>query len=325
MKQLTLAILIILSYTTLAHRDFCASFTEKNVTSRIKTGYKFEIINQAELIGKLVSKLSDSLGYTDPIFIDLQHDYLGENKACTYAVGYNTVYQCGDDLENKKVHGDLLFSNEVLTISIVDLKYEVREILTLVQALIQNQEFSTKEITCDTESIVKHWGHLKSIDQSTIKKILDRKPTGVVESILNDSIYLPSFQEGSLAYYWQNGNLFLQEEIWSNSSRSHKLVTIDTLSNILQLSKVGASYFIFENDSVFRFIDKSAAGYCFISRPIKLEKQADQRFRPYTIYEISRDRFSIYAKERVSLLIYNHHESSIELVLDLYREIDKPE
>tara|TARA_R110002072_G_scaffold106478_3_gene232557 strand:- start:1619 stop:2581 length:963 start_codon:yes stop_codon:yes gene_type:complete len=318
MKRIALIILIIFSKSTLGHVDFCKSFTDKNVTSRIMTGYQFEIIKQAELISKLASKLSSDLGYKKPVFIDFAHDYIYENSACRYAIGFNKVFQCGDDLENKMIHGEQLYSDQVATISIVGVKYEMQEILMLLQALIQNQPSTTKAIDCDSQSIVHHWQGHQSIDQNSIEKIIRQKASDEVRAVMSDSIFLASFKKGRLAYYWQNKHFILVEKKWSYSKDSMVIRSIDTLSNILQFEEIGNAYFIFEDDSTFKFICPNGD---YISGTLKLEKHSERYFRPYKIHEISSHSYSINTGDRVSLFIFNMHEKSSRLILDLYEKI----
>jgi hypothetical protein len=59
--------------TTFAHKDFWKVADFGNVKVRVKTGFQYEEINKAFIIGQLAEKLSKDLNYADTIFLDFNH------------------------------------------------------------------------------------------------------------------------------------------------------------------------------------------------------------------------------------------------------------
>lgn len=75
MKNLTIIILTIFPIITWAHQDTYHTYEYDNVTVRFKTGFFFEEINNARIIGQYAALLSDSMNYDKPVLLDFIHDY----------------------------------------------------------------------------------------------------------------------------------------------------------------------------------------------------------------------------------------------------------
>lgn len=75
MKKLTTIILTLLPIIIWAHQDRYYTYEYDNVTVRFKTGFFFEEINNAKIIGQYAALLSDSMNYDKPILLDFIHDY----------------------------------------------------------------------------------------------------------------------------------------------------------------------------------------------------------------------------------------------------------
>jgi len=85
MKKLTTLILSFFPLLIWAHQDTYYTYKYGNVTVRFKTGFFFEEINNAKIIGKYAVLLSDELNYTKPILLDFIHDYGHAYKGKTYS------------------------------------------------------------------------------------------------------------------------------------------------------------------------------------------------------------------------------------------------
>jgi len=75
MKKLTTIVLTFLPILIWAHQDRYYTFQYDNVTVRFKTGFYFEEINNAKIIGKYAALLSASMNFEQPILLDFIHDY----------------------------------------------------------------------------------------------------------------------------------------------------------------------------------------------------------------------------------------------------------
>lgn len=85
MKKLTILLLAFLPIFMWAHEDSFYIYQYDNVTVRFKTGFFFEEINNAKIIGQYAAILSDSLDYDKPILLDFVHDYGYSYQGKTYS------------------------------------------------------------------------------------------------------------------------------------------------------------------------------------------------------------------------------------------------
>ncbi|MBL4774192.1 MAG: hypothetical protein JKX98_11615 [Alcanivoracaceae bacterium] len=72
---LSLLILLTLSHSVIVHQDFCTVKDYSNVKISITSGYNYEEIQKAELIGQLAKKISKKLNYSKQLFLDFDHAY----------------------------------------------------------------------------------------------------------------------------------------------------------------------------------------------------------------------------------------------------------
>jgi|GEM_PF-5830526 len=316
MRKHLFILLIVFSSTLNAHKDFCTSFTEGNVISRIRTGWGFEIIKQAELVAKLVNELASDLQYEDSILINFNHNHINWDFPCNYEIGFNQMYQWGDDFKRGRFHGDLVTPKAIATLHIVNQKYEVLEILKLAEAIILKGDTGLTNLICgELPHFFSPDTGFKGFSQEIIHEIISAKTSNRVARIMKMRIDLASFKVNDISYYWQDDRFYLQSRIRKLNANATE--PFDTLSDILQITKAGSGYFIFEDESTFRFYELNG----YYSREIQLTAQSDYSYRPYEIYEISNDKFSINAKKRVSLFIYHRHQDKYDLILDLYQRL----
>jgi len=91
MKKLTTIILTFIPIIMWAHQDRYYTYEYDNVTVRFKTGFFFEEINNAKIIGQYAAFLSDSMDYDKPILLDFIHDYGHSYQGKTFSfLGYGS-------------------------------------------------------------------------------------------------------------------------------------------------------------------------------------------------------------------------------------------
>jgi hypothetical protein len=75
-------ITVIKSY---AHKDRIFTYEFDNVTVKFKTGFKYEEINNARIIGEYASLLCEKMNYDQPVLLDFIHDYGNSYKGKNYS------------------------------------------------------------------------------------------------------------------------------------------------------------------------------------------------------------------------------------------------
>jgi len=152
MKKLTTIMLtFVLPIITWAHQDRYYTYVYDNVTGRFKTGYLFEEINNAKIIGQYADLLSDSIDYDKPILLEFIHDYGYSYQGKTFSFlnfgtqKYDLVsYYMQDSIEDN-VYYMVPFSDTVESIENVE-----KEIYT-VSAVSGKQTIVIRQFGCHFE------------------------------------------------------------------------------------------------------------------------------------------------------------------------------
>jgi len=74
-KKIAVMVLVTFPVFLCAHQDRFYMFEYDNVTVRFKTGFFFEEINNAKIIGEYAAILLSSAEYDKPVLLDFIHDY----------------------------------------------------------------------------------------------------------------------------------------------------------------------------------------------------------------------------------------------------------
>lgn len=247
-----------------AHQDRYFNYKYDNVTVRFKTGFFFEEINNAKIIGQYAALLSDSLGYDKAILLDFIHDYGHSYKGKTYSflnIGseeYEVVSHYVlkyDSLVNENVYqmvpSDSVesfknVSKEVYTVPGVNKKksivirqfgfhFDIRETLNLLSYAITNQTDVRENSRLDTLSsyLRNMYYSFESVPSCKIDSIKSPK-LKIVESVLNTKVYceVDSIDHNRLyySYFYQNGKYLIFASIHD------KEILLDTLDRVYSLN-----------------------------------------------------------------------------------------
>ncbi len=264
MKKLTIIILTFLPILTWAHQDRYYTYEYENVTVRFKTGFFFEEINNAKIIGQYATALSDSLGYEKPILLDFIHDYGHSYKGNSYSflsigseeyeiVSYNVLKY--DSLLGENVyHGvptdSVEFINNVekdaysvpgfnkkksIVIRQFAYHFDIRETLNLLLYTLTNQSNVRENLRPDTLSsyLMNMYYSFESVPNSMVDSLKSTKMQ-LVESVLNAKVYceVDSINRSRLyySYFAQNGKY----QIFA--SLHDKEILLDTLAQVYSLN-----------------------------------------------------------------------------------------
>lgn len=307
--------------TAFAHQDFWTSVDYGNVKVRVETGFDYEEINKAFIIGQLAEKLSKEQNYTEPIFLDFNHHYTEE---CNPA--YFISYDKGK-IEHTWVGAakpqDILKSNSIV-LRQVSHQFDVIATLSLLEYSINNiSSIKTSQKQIEYNQNYCQW-KINTIDTTLIKEQLQKTSSGLLNNILKSRIERPDndFKYG-ISYYWQDNkfHLFLRDYNKPDT-------TIASIDNIYNIKKFGSSSaIVFDTDSSFYYI--SQYGSTIVSKKQVINNTYDY-FMPFKVEDIGGDKLSIFffyyteeaglqPKERTLLYL----TVKDELIQDLDKLIEK--
>jgi hypothetical protein len=281
MKKLTTLILTIIPLLIRAHQDTYYTYDYDNVTVRFKTGYFFEEINNAKIIGQYAALLSDSMDYDNPILLDFIHDYGYSYQGKTFSFvnfgsgKYDLVsYFMQDSLEDNVYHmvpfSDTVESienveKEVYTVPDVNgqnkivirqfgFHFDVSQTMNLLYYALTNKSKVKKLSRTDTlssylrnmyyrfESVPSYY--IDSIQSTTFQlvyHILQNKVYREVDTVDRHRLYY--------SYFSQNGKLIIFGALHDQE------VILDTLDQIYSFDPrevLPEALFVFETPNQFR-------------------------------------------------------------------------
>jgi len=236
--------------TSFAHKDFIVYQEYGNIKVRIKTGYKYEEIHKALLIGKLAKNLLKELKYTDTVFLDFNHAY---TNYCTpdYFISYdNGVINYNSFDGNSKTNS----KRKLLVVRQVSKTFDIISTLKLVEFAVRNRS----EIELKQKSIVYaknfcDWT-VNTIDVSEISNQLSKPISKKLNNVLKISIIRPETEKLDstnlrITYYFRNNKFNIA---LINGKRLEK--TILELDNIYDFRRINnTSAIVFDTDHSFYY------------------------------------------------------------------------
>lgn len=236
--------------TAYGHQDRYYKFKEENVLVRIRTGYEYEEVQKAEMLARMISDLAKSVTYTDNILIDFIHDYTYNRNTSDFFVSYkkSRIIQNYEDTYLSKN-----MNNANLIIRNLNTEVNFEEILRLVEASIQNENFIKRnQDRQEYKGGYNRW-ILHSLPQSQIDQMLNLSTYTSTRDVLNNRYYRKG--NDTITYYYQNGlfnfvygerrdqNVFLQAE---------KLFQLEEAGDIIIVAETPCNIYIRHNTEVIK-------------------------------------------------------------------------
>lgn len=281
MKKLTTIILTFLPLIIWAHQDRYYTYEYDNVTVRFKTGFFFEEINNAKIIGQYAALLSDSMDYDKPILLDFIHDYGYSYQGKTFSFlnfgsqKYDLVsYYMQDSLEDNVYHM-VPFSDSVESIQNVEKEiytvpavngqqtivirqfgfhFDLTQSVNLLYHAITNKRKVKKLSRTDTlpsylrnmyyqlETVpLEYIDSVKSSNSPFVDQILQNKVYRDVDSVDRHRLYY--------SYFSGNGKFMVFAGIHDQE------IVLDTLDKVYSFNPrdlMPEALFVFETPSQFR-------------------------------------------------------------------------
>ncbi|MBL0202586.1 MAG: hypothetical protein IPP81_21245 [Chitinophagaceae bacterium] len=248
--KLLLLLFILMRSVSYAHQDFWVTKTFGLVKVRIATGFNYEEINKAWIIGELTNKLAKNLEYKDTIFLDFRHYYLSDcipDYFISYDDGSITEIQ-GSEFQKLS-----FLSNNSIVIREVSRKFDASITLQLTEYAIKNLALiKEKQKPYRYNKNVFRW-LINSIDTSQIRKIADGNSSENVRRILANRIFRPKTKNQDIydiTYFFEKGKY----HICYNDALTKNNVLLD-LPSIYQLEIISlGEAVVFDTDSTFYYV-----------------------------------------------------------------------
>lgn len=267
-----------------AHSDKYYTYEYENVTVRFKTGFFYEEINNAKIIGKYAALLAESLDCDKPILIDFIHDYGHTYKGKTFSflnvgseeyelVSYyvqrydslldENVYHMvpySDSIENmenveKQVYTEPKINQEKrIVVRQFGFHFDIKQTLNLVYYVITNEAYVDRASRTDTLSsyLSNMYYKLETFPRNLVDSI-KLTTTTFVQNILQTKVYrdVDSVERYRLyySYYSKNGQLHIFAGL------HNKEFMLDTLEQIYSFNPreyMPEDLFVFETPNVFK-------------------------------------------------------------------------
>lgn len=283
---LIFGILLTISIKSFAHQDRYFTYKFDNVTVRFKTGFLYEEITNAKIIGQYASLLCKELKYEQPVLLDFIHDYGQSYNGKNYSfvnIGsdvYNSVnyYKTAYDslieenvlqmvsysnlneqdlrgLEKMVFSADPVDTLEKLVVRQFGFHFDVNKTLNLLHYGIRNPNETINSTHKDTLSsyLSNMYYELNTIPKCKIDSIKSLKIKDV-EKVIGQKIYAKvdttSNNRISYSYFAQNNSYLIYASINNNE------IVLDTLSQIYSFdlnNDYWQSLFVFETPKSFKY------------------------------------------------------------------------
>ncbi len=318
-KYILTLILSLITGTAFSHQDFWTIKDFGNVKVRIKTGFYYEEIKKVFLLGQLAQRFAKDLKYSEPIFLDFNHYYVG-NCEPDYFISYDKG-KIGYTWNGANEEKDLL-KEKAIVIRQIDRYFDAHKTLILLEYAILNLstvKASQKQIEYNKNYC--QW-RINSIDTASIKKLFDVPNSEKINNALDLKIYPDGedFKYG-ISYYLKANKYIVFTRIYDKRDTD-----LFILNNIHAIKKLDSSTaIIFDTDSSFYYLNqfKPVSKRHIINNtnknfiPLKIESMGGNKISIY---------FSYYSQEdgkqpREGTLIYLVNQD--KLIQDLEKLIDK--
>jgi hypothetical protein len=181
----------------------------------IKTGYKYEEVNQAFILGNYAQLLSKELKYKGPIRIHYNHSYTRSIPSLYYvSVGNTTKSLNGTGKPYKKKSSE----KRQLYIWISASNLNITEAINIVEFAIKNKrKIKSNQFAHYVSTDLDYWKvGMDSYSQDSLLTISKNKPSERVSRVISQKIERPRFDlpeclraNWGISYYYSNDSIHL--------------------------------------------------------------------------------------------------------------------
>lgn len=195
-----------------AHSD--SSYEKKigNVEMNITTGYKYEEVNQAFILGSYAQLLSKELNYRGPIRIHYNHSYIRSIPSLYYVSVGNTTKPLNGTGKTDKKPSD----KRILYIWISASSLNITEAINIVEFAIKNKrKIKANQFAHCVSTDLDYWKiGMDSYSQDSLLTISKKKPSEKVSRVIAQKIERPRFDlpdcfraNYGISYYCSNDSI----------------------------------------------------------------------------------------------------------------------
>lgn len=278
-----------------AHKDYTLFKTFGNVTVAFSTGFNYEEIQKAYVIGSLAEQLSIKLNYKKKICLNFHHSY-------TKKIEPQAFIYFGKCWLSRK--------NQII-VKQVALRFEVEKSLKLIEYAILNVHEIKKNQTVVKYNDAYNERNTLSIDTKIIENLNYLPNSKEIKAVLEHKVYRLESKKGEVSYYWHKGEF----NIFCKNGKSDEIVVLK-LDSIYQFIVIGSAVFVFDTNNTFYYINDYPLS---ISKKHLIENNQDY-WRIYSIVSIGGRKFAINHFGRGTTLIYM--DKNDRLIQDLDKALE---
>ncbi len=254
-------------FTALANEDFSCQRSIGNLKVRVTSGFRYEEVRKAWLVGSLASQLLTSLHYRDTVILDFVHAYgLPVRPEYFLSIGDGSVGPPGS--WRWYGHEAMTTDSTAIIVRHSANSFDVEGVLKLLEYGVLNYATLKSHLTATTLRHGIGRVPISSIDTATTREIANASASPTVKLILQVESPRPdeadfNSQSTGYSYYWQNGKykIFLRrlEDVSLDTVASYQWrdTVILTLTHIYQFERGpwGAAL-VFDTDSTFCYLSQ---------------------------------------------------------------------
>jgi len=264
-----------------AHQDFWCTEDFGNVKVRIKTGFKYEEIQKVFLFGQLAKQLAQQLNYSEQIFLDFNHYYVG-NCEPDYFISYDKgEIQYNWHGANK---GKDILKEKSIVIRQVARQFDALTTLKLLEYAILNiRDIKSSQKEIEYEKNYCQW-IINSIDTTFIKAILKEPNSNQINNALSLKIERP--YKDYISYYLQHNKYTV---FFKGTFEKKDTTALITLDNVYQFHD-NRNCLVFDTDTSFYYIN----GFGKKVSERHIIQNTNDFYQPYSINYIGNEKLSIH-------------------------------
>lgn len=270
--------------TVFGHQDFWVIRDYGNIKVRVKSGFDYEEINKAFIIGELAQVLVKDLGYSKQVFLDFNHHYTSDCES-DYFISFDNgkIKEPWEDYTKKN-----LLNEKALVVRQVARTFDVISTLKLLEYSIMNIEIvKSSQRQIEYNQNYCNWT-INSVDTLLIDKQISQEMSPLVAKVFKLKIERPDkdFRNG-ISYYWLEGRYYI---FFRQVGHEDKVIL--ELPRIYNFQRIESNAtLIFDSDRAFYCI--TADNELVVSKHHEI-MDTFEHYRPYRITKISEKKLSIY-------------------------------
>ncbi len=297
LRRLLVLVLVLLpsANAVLAHEDFYRFMDFDNIKVRIRTGHEYEEINKVAIIGELTRRLTESMGYQEPVLLDCLHAY-GGTGAADHFISFGDGAE-PDALAWGSRPGATTtphLKSPGIVIKQVSESFDVATTLKLVEYAVSH----VAEIKRD-QRMRKHQGNYSSwwalsIAKGKTVEIVAAPVSPAIEKVWKKWAIRPrtgSEKFPGINYCFKDGKYVVY--YWSGSRYQRCLLSLDDIYDFQKVSSWQA--IVFDTAESFYYVAGDRYGpddYRACSKRHFIE-DTDDYYRPYEALSLGRDKIAI--------------------------------